>query len=456
MLLVIVGSGSVVALIMVARWYYWRNIDWQIKVATARLNRIIRTPKQDRQAVQQVLKAIHALISKSMAANNSRAVYQSLDLLKLAYGYGFVGPGESNNLMAICVVALHGKEPDTVSFALDAFKPLVRQLPPGEIINAVDQLALIGAMALKRKYNFLLARVIEYIFFIMEQPNGAVYKEILVASIRALKVVGVLGIRRRDVALFREMIMRLTGGVIHLGPHDVAVEIAKMLNAWLYRIVATNDVSLFVIITELTTSLVGDEALTEDGITFLITEWGDVAATACLNPNSPLAGLIIEFLFTLVGDEKWNNQWLKVVGVAGRVGRLAVYRHGLMAAFMVVHPLLDAGRKLLWTELKFVEYVDELHHQHLFSVIREGLAVLNYVAKQTILGSTAETIVELFVYWEDYPEMDINRKSIKKYCQLLLLFWLKNKRQPKRYIPRNMTLIQPLLFSDREKQRLGL
>lgn len=457
MVLVVAGIGSCIVLIAIFWWQYWRNINWQIKLVTASLNKVIRAQRPDRQTVQQLLKKIHVMTSKSIALNNSKAIYQSLDLLKLAYGNGLVRPRESTTLMGICVAELHNKKPDTVSFVLDAFRPLVRQLPPGEIVSAVNQLTLIGAMALKQKYNFLAAKVIECVFFIMEQNQMAGNREILAASIKALKVMGVLGLRRRDFSLFREMNMRLAAWLATGVPHpDVTDEMTKMLSAWLYRIVSLNDVALFSELIEFTRSVIEAEKVANDRLDSLIDEWGDVAATACLNPNSQMAGLIIEFLFSIVQGTGVNKQWVKVVAIGGRVAKLAIYRHGFSNAFRVVHPIVEVGRNLLWAELKYVEYIDELHQQQLFQMVRECLMILNYAAKQNLMGSTGENIVELFSSWVACPEYRGHRKSIKKYCQLLLLFWLKNKKQAKKYLPRNVEFIEPLLFSELEKQRLGL
>lgn len=456
MLFVMAGIISMVALGVLCGWYYSRNLDWQIKLVSARLNKIIRTQSKG-QGVQRVLKRIYVIIYSSMAADHSVVVYQSLDLLKLSFGHGFLRPRESARVMAVCVTAMRHKKPDTVSLALDVFRILLRQLPPEEVPSAVDQLTLIAAMALKQKYNFLAAKVIECIFSIMEQNHGTMQRRVLVASMKSLQVIGVLVLRRRDMALFRELTVRLSGWLLaSQTAYDVADEIVKMLSAWLYRIVGQNNVSLFVVMTDFINSMVENQVLSEEGLEVFIVEWGDVAAFACLNPNSPLTGLIIEFMFTVVKGPDFHIQWLKVLTSAVRVAKLAVHRRGLIAAFSVVAPILEVGRKLLWAELKFVEYVDELHQQQLFRVVRECLSILNYTAKQDLIGSTGETIIELFTYWVEYLASGNNQKSIKKYCQLLLLCWLKNKRQAKRYMPRNVELIQPMLFSPIEKRRLGL
>lgn len=456
MLLVMAGIISMVALLVMCGWYYATNLAWQIKIVTASLNKLIHTPKQGKK-VQPLLKKIYVIIHKSMATEHSVIVYQSLDLLKLAFGYGLLRPRESTRVMAVCTAALRHKKPDTVSMALDVFRTLVRQLPPAEIPGAIDQLTLIATMALKQKQNFLVAKVIECIFFIMEQNHGAAQKKILVASSKSLQVIGVLVLRQRDIPLFRELNVRLSGWLLaSQTAYDIADEMIKMVSAWLYRIVGQNNVPLFVIMTELINNMVESQVLSDQGVDVLIGEWGDVAASACLNPNSPMAGLIIEFMFTVVKRPEFQMQWIQVLDTASRIGKLAVHRRGLIAAFSVLCPMLEVGRKLLWAELKFVEYVDELYQQQLFKVVRECLSILNYATKQDLVGSTGESIIELFTYWVEYLPRGSNQKSIKKYCQLLLLCWLKNKRQAKRYMPRNVELIQPMLFSPLEKQRLGL
>ena len=457
MLLLMAGIMSIVALMMIFAWYYYRRLDWQIRLLTVRLNKIIGCERQNRQVVQQLLKSIYVIINKGMALNNFIIVYQALDLLKLAFGYGLMRPGESARLMAIGVTALSNNKPDTVSLIIDAFRPLVRQLPSDAIVSVIDQLTLISTVALKQKHNFLVAKVVECIFFIMEQKDVIVNRKILVSAIKALKVIGVLGLRRRDTALFREINLRLSVWLVaSLATDDISKEIASALTAWLHRINWLGDALLFSVIADSTFSLIEAEALTGAGIELIIDEWGNIAASACLNPNSPLAGLIIEFLFKVANRQGVSKQWIKVIAITGRVAKLAVYRHGIIAAFMVMYPLLELGRKMLWIEVRYVEYIDEFRHELLFRVVRECLIILTYAARQNILGSTGEIIVDIFKCWMAHSEIIVNPKSVKKYCQLLLLFWLKNKKQAKRYMPCNAEFMEPMLFSDVERQKLGL
>jgi hypothetical protein len=407
--------------------------------------------------VQRLLKEMYTLVNKSIANNDATTAYQAIDLLKLAFGYGVMRQDESVRLMALSIAALNKKNPDIVSFILDAFRPLIRQLSPEEIPGAAEHLTLIGVIALKQKENFLVAKVTECIFLIADRADAPGDKKIIAAVLKAFKVIGVFSLRRHDFALFREISMRLSSWLTtNHPPVNVTEELVGMLIAWLHRIVGMNDLSLFEMVEESADSLIEFKVLEEENMELLFEELGNLAASACLNPSSILAGRIISFLFTVVSREKENRHWTKVVTIAGRVTKLAVSRHGIMTAFMVFYPMLEMGRTLLWSELRFVQCIDEKKQEMLFSVVKESLIIISFASKQELIGSPGQTIVEIFKCWVEKPAMFVHHKSIKKYCQLLLFFWLKDKRQVKKYLPQNNELTEPILFSDSERIRFRI
>jgi len=418
---------------------------------------MIHNSQRDKKVAQRLLKDIYALLNKSIANNDTVTAYQAIDLLKLAFGYGILRQDESVRLMAISVAALNEKNPDMVSFILDAFRPLIRQLSPECIPSAAEQLTLIGVIALKQRQNFLVAKVTECIFLIMDRTDATEDKRIITAAIKAFKVMGVLGLRRRDIALFREMSVRLSGWfMMNRLTVDVAEELVGMLTAWLHRIVGINNMLLFEMIEEFVNILVTSKVL-ESKLELLYEEWGNLAASACLNPNNLLAGKILSFLFALAALEQDHRKWAKVITIGGRVIKLAVSRHGIVGAFMVFHPMLEVGRNLLWSELRFVQCIDENKENMLFSVVRESLIIISFAAKQDLVGSSGQTIVDVFKCWGEHPDIAGNhKKSIKKYCQLLLLFWLKDKRQVKKNLPHNNDLTEPILFTDSERERFRI
>jgi hypothetical protein len=303
---------------------------------------------------------------------------------------------------------------------------LIRQLAPECIPSAAEQLTLIGVIALKQRQNFLVAKVTECIFLIMDRTDATEDKRIITAAIKAFKVMGVLGLRRRDVALFREMSVRLSGWfMINRLTVDIAEELVSMLTAWLHRIVGINNILLFEMVGEFADILIRSKVL-EGKLELLCEEWGNLAASACLNPNNVLAGKILNYLFALINLEKDLSKWGKVITIAGRVTKLAVSRHGIAGAFMVFHPILEVGRNLLWSELRFIQCIDEYKQKMLFTVVRESLIIISFAAKQDLVGSSGQTIVDVFKCWVEHTDIAGNhKKTIKRYCQLLLLFLVK-------------------------------
>ena len=456
LLLFWVASISII-LVMILICYYYQKLTWKIKILTFRLNIIIRNSHRDKKAVQRLLKEMYALVNKSIANNDAMTAYQAIDLLKLTFGYGVMRQDESVRLMALSIAALNKKNPDIVSFILDAFRPLIRQLSPESIPGAAEHLTLIGVIALKQKENFLVAKVTECIFLITDRTDAPGDQKIVAAVLKAFKVIGVFSLRRRDISLFREISVRLSSWLTINHPQvDTTEELVGMLVAWLHRIVGINDLSLFEMIEESAVSLIESKVLVENNMELLFEEWGNLAASACLNPNSLLAGNIINFLFTIASQEKGNKHWIRVVAIAGRVTKLAVSRHGIAQAFNVFFPMLESGRTLLWSESRFVQCIDECKQEMLFAVVRESLIIISFASRQDLIGSPGQTIVEIFKYWVEKPAMSDHHKSIKKYCQLLLLFWLKDKRQVKKHLPHNNELTEPILFSDTERLRFKI
>jgi hypothetical protein len=446
-----------ISLIVILICYYYRKLTWKIKIVTFRLNKIIHNSNRDKKVVRRLLKELYTLVNKSIANNDATTAYQVIDLLKLAFGYGVMRQDESARLMALSIAALNKKNPDIVSFILDSYRPLIRQLSPEDIPAVAEHLTVIGVIALKQKENFLVAKVTEIIFLITDRADTPGDKTILIAILKAFKVIGVFSLRRRDIALFREISVRFTSWFITNHPLvNVTEEIIGMLVGWLHRIIGMNDPVLLEMVEDCAYNLIDSNVLVEESMELLFAELGNLAASACLNPNSILAGSIISFLFTVASREEESRHWTRVVAIAGRVIKLAVSCHGIIMAFMIFYPMLEIGRTLLWSELRFVQCIDEARQEMLFAIVKESLIIISFAAKQDLIGSPGQTIVEIFKCWVEKPGMFVHHKSIKKYCQLLLFFWLKDKRQAKKYMPHNNELIEPMLFSDSERIRFRI
>ena len=66
-----------------------------------------------------------------------------------------------------------------------------------------------------------------------------------------------------------------------------------------------------------------------------------------------------------------------------------------------------------------------------------------------------DKIEEMYHSWLSDPEYESQKRSIERFCQLLLIFWSQNrKRAARKWTPRDEKLATPLL-SEAERQKLS-
>ena len=229
-----------------------------------------------------------------------------------------------------------------------------------------------------------------------------------------------------------------------------------MLMAWLHRAIKNQDKLSFQLTVELTLSFIESGFFDETDLKDLIVEVGNLARSACLNPKNFAARELVHMLVVIAMKEKKQEIWSLVIAVCGKVGNLALVRHGVQTAFPTCCPLLEAGRKLLWAELKFISYTDEVRRYALWKIIKECIAMASLAAKQDMTATAGEIIADFYKCWGQLEPDSVQSKSAKRFCQLILFFWLKNKRHSSRYLPDDETLVKPILFSDIEKNHLGI
>jgi len=441
---------------LVARWYIFRRPDWRIMLLSIRLNRLIRRNQRSKIAVHRLLKQIYSLINFTIQTNNAVAAYQAVDLLKIALGERLARHDEPMRMMALAVAALRTKQPDVAGYVLDAFKPMLRTLEDEQIPVAMEQVTLIAVVSMKLKQSFIIAKVADLIFTVIEQNGRSNNTQILTAGLRSLRIIGLMALRRRDDALFREMNIRFLSVASGYRDGDISGEIIIVLSAWLHHIVKNNAIVMFDTLSQLSFQF-AENILDNSSIEALISEWENLAGTACLNPQSELAPRIVEFILNLAETSYHNGLWRKTINAAGQIAKLAIDKHGLQTAFPILYPLLDTGRRLLLAELRSTTYCNELRQKNLFLILRECIMLATIVARRDMTSTTGEIIAQLYLCWANYPDMRGNPKSVKKFCQLLLLYWLKTRqRQARRGLPDHCELVKPMLISDAEKERFGL
>lgn len=106
-------------------------------------------------------------------------------------------------------------------------------------------------------------------------------------------------------------------------------------------------------------------------------------------------------------------------------------------------------------ELKFgrAENADSFRQQALACVVRESLALAAFTARQNMVDTAGDVVSDLYQQWTKVvPPAGV--KSVKRFCQLLLVYWLQTSRQAKKYKVDDV-LARPQLLSEADKQRLG-
>ncbi|MEN6413228.1 MAG: hypothetical protein ABFC84_10810 [Veillonellales bacterium] len=453
----IVSVTGILLLAAAALWHRSRRWNWKIKLAAAKLNKLIQRRQRDQKAETKLLRQLYSLLHTSIAAGDASVTYQLVDLLKLAFGSQLFRVDEAARLMSLCVVAIHNRQPELAGIIMDGFHPLFRCLPAEALPDAAEQLTVISTTAVKKKYSFILSKAVTCIFALADRtkcdnnPAG-------VAILQALQVTGILALRRQDADLWRELVVRMSGWITEIPQSSASGTIVGVLSAWLYRIIRYNGMTPFEIITPLVHKLIECDVLTDDALSILFREWGEAAGAACLNPKSELATQIFLVVIEAAGVRADIPVWNRAIKMVGQVSALAATRHGIVEAFSMLFPLLDSGRKLLTAELKFGQYGDGFRLQQLFIVLRETIMLAELKARQSMTISVGEVIAEIYHCWVIYPQANCSQKAIKKYCQLLLLFWQRiRQREAKRSIPLLAPeLVEPVLLSKQDRKQLGL
>lgn len=452
-----VSVTGILLLVAAAMRHRSRKWNWKINSMAARLSKLTQQRQRDRKAEEKLLRQLYSLLHTSIVIGDAAATYQLVDLLKLAFGCQLFRVDEAARLMSLCVVAIHSKQPELTGIVMDGFRPLFRYIPDAALPEAAEQLTIISATAVKNKYPFIQAKAAECIFDIAERincdnnPPG-------IATLQALQVAGIFALRCHDVDLLRELVVRMSGWITKVPQSSAAENIVGLLTAWLHRIIRHDGMAMFEIMTPLVHKLVECNVLTDSALITLFHEWGEAAGVACLNPKSPLAPQILLVVAETAEARADLRVWSRAIKMAGQVSALAVTRHGVTEAFSVLFPLLDTGRKLLSSELKFGQYGDGFRLRKLFIVLRETLLLAELRARQDMTISAGEVITEIYECWAVYPMANYSHKAIKRYCQLLLLVWQQTRqREAKRSIPLlSSELVEPMLFSEKDKKQLGL
>lgn len=454
----IVWTASIVTILIVsivAARFRAKNVDYQLNHIAAQLDVHLNSRKQYSQTGFRLLRRIYSLINISINNANDAQTYKAIDLLKLAYGSGLFRPNEHQCLGSVILAAFRNRQPDAAAIVMAAFRPLMRNISTLELAALIDQLALIAVLAYRFKYTFILSKVLETVCDIAARPEVMQDKSAMTAILRAIRLIGLFALRRKEYELFQELSTRFK--TLCYGAGREIEDIEWLFIAWLHHLGKSGDEDGVMLVTKLGQELFCNHGISSDAVAVIITESSKTAGIASLSQQNKVPPLILNFNLELADKSSDPLLWRTAVSAAGQVLSIVISRRGIGESIAVLEPLLENGRILMTGELLFGEFTDDFRQKKLFTILRECLILAELKARQDMTRSPAEIIIDIYQYWTGLAEATGRHKSIKKFCQLLLLYWQSvRKRQARRSMPNSSCLSTPILFSDKDRKRLGL
>lgn len=446
---------------MLFRLYKQRS-QWQLRRLHQLIKKAARRTARSKSRESQLLQRTYLLLSTAIHRGDAALAYQAVELLKQSFGEGMTREDEPIQLMGLVAASLRIKQGDVAAHILAAFRPLLRNTPAEQLSLLAEQLELIGVLAYKEKQFFLITKVMEAIFEIMERRAEGAEPQQLVSVLQAIRMIGNLALRRKDTALFREIGVRLTQCLDDI-PLELSEKLAVLLIGWLHRIAYSSAYDMLAILEGCVWRMLEQNKMTDTAMQQLWREWRNIAAMSCLNLQDRLAPWTVTFCFLVAEQRQQLASWRTALEIGGHIARVAVAQHGLPRAFPFLFPLLDTGRRLFNAELKFGRYgeADDWRARVLFNLAQEVLHMANLLSRSTLTQTPGDVIAEVFHCWLQYPacsDICISEKSVKKFCQFLFLFWVSIWRRQARKGGGtwDKELMEPILIPEGDRERLGL
>lgn len=421
----------------------------------AKLIQLAKRKDTDQDKIAILLKDIYAVLNFCLDKNDSAEAYRTVDLLKLVFAEGFWRIDEPLRLTGIVVAALKAQKPDIASVVLDAFRPLLLHTSSEIVPQLCEQFSLISAIALRQKQHFLVVKISEHIFYVLDKQEWLEEEALTEAVLKALKVIGIAALKQHDEAFLREIGAKIIASKT-ISKESVAVGLTTILGSWLHQVVKYNNLSAFKEIAYLVDVLFATESLQGTHLIILLDEWKNLAGNAALNPDMSLASEISAQMLKLGMGLENVRLWSRAVEGVAEVTKLALSRGNLEQAFPIMLTLLESGRKLLHG-LKHGCSYDEFSPKAVQVVINECVMLSEYIARTNMVSSCADVILELFQLWTQLPQASQQVKSVRKFCQVLLMSWQSNKKkQARRTLSAVKCLAEPTLITGADREMLGL
>ncbi len=431
-----IGGG--LGLLVLALWR-WKANAWQRRYRRlrCRIDDWGEKKTADQLEARRLLKKLHKWLLASIEAGDEAGAYRLLELLKQAYGEGVYSLYEFSRLAGIVVRVLQREDMQAIGvIAVEAFTPLIRRAPLEELGQGADQLGLIGVLALRYRQPFLADKVVVELQRVMDRLTSQYAEEGIAALLRAIRVMGTMCLRRKNMDLFQALVRDIQERMIQLTQNEKGIRESWMLVIlfWLHRAARQNQLDAARLLCLVMEELWQSEKMIIDAKS---KEWLQdaiaAAATACFNPHSQIDQLIIAALTKSVATQSDALLWRSLVREVKRLAVFGAMRHGPARAMQLWLPVLEFARKCLRAQMRTGVQENELRHYVIVYVLQEMEAYIALLARNDMQKTPLDFLKQIHLLWDEDASGPQRRKSIEAFCQLVALRWLENKRRAKRY-----------------------
>ena len=300
---------------------------WQIKkeITASKIN----YAKTDR-----VMRKLYFLITLSVQITDEKKSYLVIDLLKLAFGEKYIRPEEPLHLFSLCNELIKAKKPVILSYLLDAYKPLVRNIETNQIIEIINNLNTLSSLLNKDKQkNYFVSKIITLLignidYFCKIEP-------LQIAVAKLVQNIGIIAIKENDFALFCEISVCLTKIRSYLFKANLSFELSEILNIWFYYITKKNNVEFIISYKTMLLENIKEDDFSAECALRIITKIKDsmlFIERDLDNKFTVMSFLIYEFL----AKRALTFNAVQTVNETIRLTKFIIEKYGLEQAFEIV------------------------------------------------------------------------------------------------------------------------
>ena len=322
----------------------------------------------------------------------------------------------------------------------------------------LSEMTTLLAACWREKMDEPARKIVDMSLHALSEPLPSKTRELAEVVSGFARMAGRLALLRKDDAWFEIIAVQTMTWMALADAGTVDGQALPVLESWMHRIVKHERLSAVSVIFAVMALLVPTAADRKKFSGDFLREWRVAAATACLNPQSRVSAAMVEQLLLFAIKLEDKAFWPPAAQTIGEVAGFAITRNGVAEGFSVLRPLLDVGRVMLGDELKFGTGTDtdSLRQLIIRLICEQTLRVCNLAARNDITAVTGDKLEEMYINWMGTLEYEPHIRSIRRFCQLLLIIWShKHRRAAKKWAPRETELAEPLLLSGEDQAKLA-